>query len=120
MREIRFRAWDKKQSKMSKPFGLDMAYIFDDGKLELMQFTGLQDMYNTDIYEGDICRNGDYEIDAHAYNYRVEVVRYIDNEGAFHGWNYNVDGMTCEVIGNVFENPDLLEPKSTNAKTDSE
>jgi len=75
---------------------------------ELMQFIGLKDKNGKEIYEGDICRNGDWEKDAHAYNYRVEEVIYNEQEASFSGWNPNEDGMTCEVIGNIYENKSLV------------
>lgn len=75
----------------------------------LMQYTGLKDKNGKEIYEGDICKNGDYESDAHAYNYRIEEVVYNEKEASFSGWNFNEDGMTCEVIGNIYENPELLQ-----------
>ena len=77
-------------------------------RYEYIQWTGLIDKNGKDIWEGDVCKNGDWEENANAYNYRIEVVEYIDKEACFRGWNFNIDGMTCEVIGNIYENPDLL------------
>ena len=128
MREIKFRAWDKKNKKMCKVLTIAFAelsgmnieiqglvgyYFLDNPRhtetyFELMQYTGLK-VDNKEIYEGDICRNGDWEEDAHAYNYRIEEVVWDYDNAGWMGWNYNEDGMTCEIIGNVYENPKLLE-----------
>jgi len=86
--------------------GSNMIGIFD---YKIMQYTGLKDKNGKEIYEGDICKNGDYIKDAHSYNYRTEEVKYIEAEGCLVGWNYNADGMTCEIIGNIYENPDLIK-----------
>lgn len=74
----------------------------------LMQYTGLKDKNGKEIYEGDICRNGDYDNNAHSSLYRIEEVKYIEGEARFIGLDYNVDGTSCEVIGNIYENPELL------------
>ena len=93
-REIKFRAWNKNLKEIRRVWtisGLDneddseFKYVNGSGwewkNIILMQFTGLKDKNGKEIYEGDICRNGDYEMDAHAYNYRIEVVEYLSQEG---------------------------------------
>ena len=129
MREIKFRGWDKELNFMIniKRYKIDFngQVLFDNNdkelynqtnKIELMQYTGLKDKNDVDIYEGDICRcwsrsdfNGYYE-----YNRMYEVKwqgsgfeMMVDNCG--YGWNYSSGFEYIEVIGNIYENPDLLK-----------
>lgn len=54
MREIKFRAWDKVNKRWIKQFNIDLLSI-NVSKLpniELMQYTGLKDANEKEIYEG--------------------------------------------------------------------
>lgn len=73
------------------------------------QFIDRLDRNKKEIYEGDMCKNGDWVPDANAYSYREEDVRWDKGSAMWIGWNYNEDGMTCEVIGDIHSNPELLE-----------
>ncbi len=128
MREIKFRAWDKLNKRMVEVYGLKwvagrlwdistnhpdapMLHLYGPGEqVELRQFTGLKDKNGREIYEGDILEdergllrivqwnNGGYWEAAH----RVTP---------FTGPLYEIDGVKIkvEVIGNIYQNPDLLK-----------
>jgi uncharacterized phage protein (TIGR01671 family) len=123
-REIKFRAWHKKQSKMiydvqktemvhhamsswsGEPSGLD--HYFDEEWYELMQYTGLTDRNGQEIYEGDIIRSG-------LSTAVVEWYDDIDQDfywGNACGFIFNFDPETMspngdyEVIGNILEGLD--------------
>jgi len=79
MREIKFRAWDRGNGKMSIPFKIGDRYItFSDHRdyvhlwqhiphIEIMQYTGLKDKNGKEIYEGDIIELGSGERGAVEY-----------------------------------------------------
>ena len=120
-RPIKFRAWDTHggdyktryvQMEYFSLFGLDEDYInayghFIDDRTIVMQFTGLHDRLGKEIWEGDVVRyvaNGEEVID--------QVV-YIDS---FFGVEKYTGTLTTifpiEVIGNIYENPELLGAKN--------
>lgn len=113
MREIKFRAWDKKQIEI---YGTGMSYCepeyFDDmlafrfnhfesdnpSEIIYEQFTGLRDKNGKEIYEGDI-------IESHGLRgkiwYREDTVRYCCSPDVY-------DFDDAIVIGNIHENQELL------------
>lgn len=129
MREIKFRAWDKEYKKMRYLLRLlghdeDGTYVNsfwneDYGKLwtagedqfsELMQYIGLEDKNRKEIYENDIIKrnNGNkYIVEWNKEHSKFELFRIKDR--------YPVDFMELsawkeqvEIIGNIYENPELL------------
>jgi uncharacterized phage protein (TIGR01671 family) len=136
MRTIKFRAWDKKQQKMVF-FSVNNSGIkwlsnfdsIDEDRGDIMQYTGLTDRNGKEIYEGDIIQSGKYNKVKRKPT--PSIVFLMETHAEFqHKWNEgsicNKSGefwmneplwkiacsMTikprCEVIGNIYENPELL------------
>ena len=70
------------------------------------QFTGLQDKNNIDIYEGDVVRVDGYDPrDIGIVTYHVSGFNVQDA----HGSGHTSLNPCCEIIGNIYDNPKLLE-----------
>ena len=113
MREIKFRAWNKQHQIMVtwEQMKIDnivtIAFCSNDSVKELMQFTGLQDKTGRDIYEGDIVKQ-DWVLGEPVYK-NIEIT-----------WNQYICAFCTGskplqlpnqwiVIGNIYENPELLD-----------
>ena len=135
MREIKFRAWTgddmvdvsaiifDEGTKVSpyEPHILDShndVHLLKD--IELMQYTGLRDKNGVEIYEGDVCSYGDITSDSFMLDNKKEVgqVAFIKDKCALmlqgiegnHKLSFFWDWLEdLEVIGNIHENPELLE-----------
>ena len=128
MREILFRAWDKVSKKYREFDGMhDTMTINEDGKVEyynlqngsggdeyiLEQFTGIKDRNGKMIFEGDIVHIDNYD---EGWDSTVEFkggAFAVDVEGR--EYDYTAIGWTeyeAVVIGNIHDNPELLEAKS--------
>ena len=162
-REIKFRVWQKYHKKMLEVLDIgfkdgkvnsvevkypedtiphvvtykknDKKFWLDDDCIKLMQYTGLKDKNNKEIYEGDILKeeNGDLDvclylevvasygfvpIEIYMYNYKEQGENI--NELSLVEEMYKEYDIQCfprnltprdylEVIGNIYENPELLE-----------
>ena len=127
-REIKFRAWDKacklihfmleQSHKLPLPQPLH-TYLENTERFDIMQFTGLQDKNGKDIYESDICR--EWLVDAveeeggfwNYYEIKFEKGCFVCKEI---GFTYEKEGPQnlhecsndIEIIGNIYENHELL------------
>lgn len=111
-REIKFRAWHKVEKKMYKPFSLyESNPIFQypiPKYYKLIQYTGFK-AEGVEIYDGYIVKT------PHGI---VNIVFWADG---FWGYSHKEEGIKVgvgyladiykelEVIGNIYENPELLE-----------
>lgn len=137
MREIKFRAWDKKYNKMryldmgdSFRFwadgswtGVNTVYLpgtltTDHEKATLMQYTGLKDKNGIEIYEGDIITDTEYYGEVLFHDKRYEVGDHsgklawciFDKEkGDYITLGPCNDKYTWKIISNIYENPELMK-----------
>jgi len=114
MREIKFRAWDNKAKEWIKGFAIaeggqllidqiGTSITFRTG-FSLMQYTGLKDKNGKEIWEGDVVKDmfGEiFEVQWHKYSAGFTVIKK-------NLWNRDLRE-DDEVIGNIYENPELLD-----------
>jgi len=140
MKKIKFRAWCKESSEMKYPEDFDsgdfylqlsnngfleaVAYIYDSDdnssyyypEIELMQFTGLKDKNNVEIYEDDIVilshpawrAKGIIKFFNDTACFGFESIDKIDNGTRKSFKNIIEDKNGIEVIGNIYENDYLI------------
>lgn len=111
MREIKFRAWNGETKKMFYPRSVTFPTNTEIGSHVLMQYTGLKDKNGKEIYEGDIV---EFKY-ARCKELWIAEVRWCiygwSLLGKHTGWFGTKYFEGCEVIGNIYENPELLETK---------
>lgn len=126
-RKIAFRAWDKENKVMYEVKKVDFSeqkvfckqYYLNDWKfseIELMQYTGLKDKNGKDIYEGDILSYPKEEQiisirwDKSGANWQFDEHNNFDDGVGRGNWDFNIGiAKNCKIIGNIYENPELLD-----------
>ena len=126
MKELKIKAWLKKEKKMVSIIGIDFNYEYiryteDDNlfnenyktaefkNIELLQFTGLKDNGGQELYEADVIKFNDGIDDIYG------LISYDDEDGAYRVSYENITEHLLEregdfeIVGNIFENPDLHE-----------
>ena len=127
MREIKFRAWIKEKKAIFEVILIDyvtkkVTYLLERvghllnvrndkfNDIELMQYTGLKDKNNKEIYESDILFEsfGEryYKVIFENGSFRAEF------NGDFEEYSFDlidVVAQSCEVAGNIYENPELIK-----------
>ena len=138
MREIKFRAWNGRAKQMAQYVtaiqmgdtqgtpssvnvivnGHNETWEVEHDKVELLQYTGLEK-----IYESDILRVTGEDGESYVATLKWfgdEYYPAFDLEGIPAAWNYDANALstifnsgaeTCEVIGNIYDTPELLEDK---------
>lgn len=80
----------------------------------LMQSTGLFDMYDKEIFEGDVLKTSDGELAKVVWNkelacWEAEFLSEIVDLSEVADVKSNRSD--CEIVGNIYENPEFLEEK---------
>lgn len=119
----KFRAWLKDEYRMTDVREItffddevqmisDVTDFYTYGEFEFMQSIGLIDENGKEIFEGDIVKDGgedvgvvvyDKECGAYGLKYKSNVILTFENIDELGDWKGSA------VIGNIYENPELLE-----------
>lgn len=117
-RKIKFRIWDSKLKNWIYPFTLQDIFqevlprvLYKDSIREeewwqenylINQYTGLKDKNGKEIYEGDIVLMQAFLPHLPQWKYIVKFEEWGYNYG------YKIEAQHGEIIGNIYENPELI------------
>ena len=123
-RPIKFRVWDKRETKgrstQNMLYDAQLHHLWQDfvdyPGYELMQYTGLTDKNGKEIYEGDIVQYNQNS----SYDNMDFIAKWSDDKLGFIFQSNSGEQLVnqtphlnrfkhLEVVGNIFENPELLK-----------
>lgn len=118
MREIKFRAWNASKNCMEQD-------VYKEWN-NLMQYTGLKDKNGREIYEGDLYKfiisHDMYNPESGHTTFEVVHVKAVTFEdGAFYHGTHLLSEIiefddSFTYVGNIYENPELLEESQNGIK----
>lgn len=134
VRTIKFRAWHIRRKRMMNVNGLEFTYfkknpeeppgdlkdVWLNGEIDpcryqkvvLMQYTGIKDKHDIEIFEGDILKNckddlGKVIWDDNYCRFYISFIDLIDSTPLVYVMDFDI-AQEMEIIGNIFENSKLL------------
>jgi len=121
MRNIKYRVWDQRYRKMEylEDWRFLSPWMTDTERPIFMQYTGLKDKEGKEIYEGDIIKcitkqhgwphKGKVEYVEPSFKINVGKEPSIreGEENDYYTDFYNNENF--EIIGNIYENPELIK-----------
>ena len=118
MREIKFRGWHKSlyvmystDNQIGGLWSIKEAAngIIRDDNMILMQYTGLKDKNGKEIYESDVLTSETEKPMIVKWSEKfASWCLYRDGWMFAHWFGESCEPEQCEVIGNIYENPELL------------
>lgn len=118
MREIEFRAWDSfngvyyysdKYANLAAFFKTVQECIDGGNNITLQQFTGFRDKNNVEIFEGDVVQCLSHKEIPLTVDYCDGAYEMTLKDGGYAGRLCSYFPKQIEVIGNIYENKDLLK-----------